>query len=85
MSVVNGMTPYEGGIENDIDGGLPFWPHGSSDHGEKYMTVHGKEMKLLLSEKWFAQSKARKPERKTELMQFIQTVKDNDYIIVMIK
>ena len=85
LPVLSDSRFYENGITNNLDGGLPFWPQSFGVNGEKWMYMQGKEMKTLLTDKWFAQSKALKPEKKASLMQFLQTVKENDYIVIMIK
>ncbi len=42
---VSSMKSIEDGIENNIDGGLPFWPDGVTEDGLPYMYVTGKEFK----------------------------------------
>ena len=62
------------GIKNDIDGGLPFWPREVGSRGEKYMYVVGEDMKKRISEN---------PSEK--LKQFMQSVEDDDLVIVVVK
>ena len=62
------------GIENDIDGGLPFWPREVGSREEKYMYVSGENMKKRISEN---------PSEK--LKQFMQSVEDDDLVIVVVK
>ena len=83
LPVDNEMKPLEVGIENDIDGGMPFWLHRIGSRGEKKMFFSGKMMKNVLTEEWFAKSKASKPEKKAELMKFMQTVEDDDVVIII--
>jgi hypothetical protein len=75
---------YDRGIENDIDGGLPFWP-AIDRRGEKYMTFRGMVMKSILTEAWSSKSKAAHPEKKAELKQFMQSVNDDDVILIFVK
>ena len=74
LPLVSDRNPEEKGIENDIDGGLPFWPHGVGNQGEKYMYVTGENMKNRLPK-----------ETPEKLKQFMQTVEDDDQIIVIVK
>jgi hypothetical protein len=76
---------YERGVENDLDGGLPFWPDKIGGRGEKFMNIPGKEMKTLLTETWLSKSKATQSGKKDELKQFVQTLKDDDLVIVIVK
>ena len=76
---------YERGIENDIDGGLPFWPLEVGSQGEKYMYVRGENMKSLLTETWFARSKTLQPDKTTELKQFMLLVEDDDRVVIIVK
>jgi len=74
LPLVSGRNPAEKGIENDIDGGLPFWPHQVGSQGEKYMYASGENMKNRL------------PKETTEkLKQFMQSVEDDDQTIVIVK
>ena len=76
---------FRNGIENDIDGGLPFWAHDVGNQGEKYVCILGGVMKNVLTEEWFAKSKASKPDKKAELLKFMQTVEDDDSVIIIVK
>ena len=73
---------WDRGIENDIDGGLPFWPREVGGHGEKYMYIIGKNMKNRLDEEWFSKSKTQPTQR---LIQFMQSLEDDDLVIIIAK
>ena len=78
LPIVSDSNPDEKGIENDLDGGLPFWPRKIGDRGEKYMNVMGKNMKNRLSEK-------SKTQHSEQLKQFIQSLEDDDRVIIIVK
>ena len=85
LPLVSDSDPEDKGIENDIDGGLPFWPQEVGGQGEKYMYVSGKNMKSTLTETWFSRSKAQQSDKAAELKQFVQSVDDGDLVIIIVK
>ena len=85
LPIYSNSDPEDKGIENDIDGGLPFWPHEVGSQGEKYMYVSGENMKTMLTETWFARSKTQQSEKAAELKQFVQSLDDGDLVIIIVK
>ena len=78
LPIVSDNKPDEKGVENDLDGGLPFWPQEIGSRGEKYMNVMGKNMKNRLAEK-------SKTQHSDELKQFMQSLEDDDRVIIIVK
>jgi len=73
-------------LENNIDGGLPVWPHSYmiGNNGEILISLKGKELKDRIKSEEFRLSKA--PEsKKKELKKLAETVDDNEDILMIVK
>ena len=85
LPFVSDSDPDTKGFENDLDGGLPFWPKQTGEHGEKIAQTKGIYMKEQLTASWFSNSKALNPQKKEKLAQFVKTLKDDDIVIIIVK
>jgi hypothetical protein len=73
-------------LKNNIDGGVPVWPSSYmiSKNGEIMISFSGTELKNWIKSEKFKSSKA--PEaRKKELERFIEAVKNNEDILMIVK
>lgn len=82
---VNSSKPNDKGINNDIDGGMPFWPESVDNQGRRIALKSGKLIRNMLTDKWFENSKASSPEKKELLEQFVKTLTDTDNVIIIVK
>ena len=85
LPFISDSNPDVKGFENDIDGGIPFWPTQIGERGEKIAQTFGKQFKEQLSPAWFSQSKALDSQKKEKLVQFVKTLKDDDRVIIIVK
>jgi len=88
LSIVNN-NPFDYApdiLKNNIDGGLPVWPSSYmiSKNGEIMISFSGSELKNWINSEKFKSSKA--PEvKKKELEKFIEAVKNNEDILMIVK
>ncbi len=78
-------TPYKQheGIENNIDGGLPFWPKYAQ--GNTLATHYNAlELKEKLTPEHFEQTMAKNPKQKEALQKLVNSLKTDDNPVVMI-
>ena len=78
-------NPYEGGFENDIDGGMPLWPVIMGEYGEKLTHIIGKDMKKKVTPDMLKDSNVISAEKKEKLRKFMQTLKDDDRVIIIVR
>jgi len=73
-------------LENNIDGGIPVWPHYSENrkNGGIQLSVKGKTLKKRIQSEQFKLSDAPEVE-KNELKQLADSVSENEDIIMLIK
>jgi hypothetical protein len=71
------------GIENDIDGGLPFWPKYAQDNtlASYYDAL---ELKENLTLEHFEQTFAKNPKQKEELEELVNSLRIDDNPVIMI-
>lgn len=92
---VTGVTSsYEGGIFNDLDGGPPFQPGGATNKPECYIVEQGREyligsvnpfqIKALINSADFKNSKPKYPEKKSDLEQMANRLKETDNPVLMV-
>ena len=72
-------------FENDIDGGMPFWPTTVGARGEKISYTSGKSMKKQLTPAWFEKSKTKDNAKKEKLRNFVRTLKDDDTVVIIVR
>jgi hypothetical protein len=85
-TVSNPHTKY-GKIENDIDGGSPFWPMVTNydEQNQEWVALDTAiDMKQKLTNEFMANSEAKFPEKKAELQKFLNELKVDDNPVLMI-
>jgi hypothetical protein len=80
---INTSDPDKGGITNDLDGGMPFWPQSVDAQGRKIALTRGETIRETLTDDWFARSKAADPEKKEQLRKMVNTLTDDDWIVTV--
>ncbi len=74
-------TSMEIGIENDLDGGNPFWPDYVTPSGELVMFVNGKEFRDYINSSDFEQRNIPKDQRDIQV-RMANSLKDNDQVLM---
>ncbi|KKK68844.1 hypothetical protein LCGC14_2939990, partial [marine sediment metagenome] len=72
------------GIENDLDGGNPFWPDYVTPSGELVMLVTGKEFRDYINFGDFEQRNIPKDQRDRQVL-MANSLKDNDQVLMFAK
>ncbi len=82
---INTSDPDKGGITNDLDGGMPFWPQSVDAQGRKIALTRGEVIRKTLTNDWFARSKAADPEKKDQLKRMVNTLTDDDWVVTVVR
>lgn len=75
---------YNFRLENDLDGGMPVWPHSISDDGAILKTVKGNDLKEHIKSDAFINSTA-PAQKKEKLKQLANSVGKYETILIIIK
>jgi len=72
------------GILNNWDGGPEFWPEGSVNDSEVFITASPIMLKSLITERGFLDYKALHPDKKKEFSEMVEKLNENDNPVIMI-
>lgn len=79
-----GFTLLPEGLENDLDGGIPFWPEFITPQGEMMKLVSGKVMKDYVNSAGFRKSSISEQYRQKQITQ-ASGLRATDMIVVIVK
>jgi Domain of unknown function (DUF4933) len=79
-----GFTPLPNGLENDLDGGMPFWPDFITPQGEMMKLVSGQILKDFINSEVFKEAKISGNDRQKQII-MASGLKPTDMIIVIVK
>jgi hypothetical protein len=79
-----GFTLLPEGLENDLDGGMPFWPEFITPQGEMMKLVSGKVIKDYLSSAEFKKANIT-PEKRQKQVLMAEGLRPTDMIIIIVK
>ncbi len=75
----------KGGLINDLDGGLSFWPqYYNHSENELVQVLEAYEMKELLTEEYFAAHPAKDPEAHARLRALVENLKETDNPVIVV-
>jgi hypothetical protein len=81
----NPVVAYEEfGIENDLDGGIPFWPDYVTPAGELVMHRTGKQIKEYIFSVDFEQREIPEDQRDKQVL-MAKSLKDNDQVLMFVR
>jgi hypothetical protein len=79
-----GSTLLPVGLENDLDGGMPFWPEFISPQGEMMKLVSGRVLKDYINSATFKKSTVSE-EKKQKQISMASGLRPTDMIVVIVK
>jgi hypothetical protein len=79
-----GFTLLPEGLENDLDGGMPFWPESITPQGEMMKLVSGKVIKDYVSSAEFKKASITTENRQKQIS-MASGLKPTDMIVVIAK
>jgi hypothetical protein len=79
-----GFTLLPERINNDLDGGIPFWPEFITPHGEMMMLVSGKNIKDYLNSEAFTKGPVTSDQKRKQVS-LANELKDKDMIVIIVK
>jgi len=79
-----GSTPDPEGLENDIDGGMPFWPDYITPGGEMMKLVSGRVLKDYIKSEEFRKSSASEDKHQKQIS-MVSGLKPTDMVVVIVK
>lgn len=79
-----GFTLLPEGLENDLDGGMPFWPEFITPQGEMMKLVSGRVFKDYFSSNEFKRSSVSE-EKRQKLMSMASGLGPTDMVVVIVK
>jgi len=74
----------EFGMENDLDGGIPFWPDYVTPEGELMMQITGKQFRDYISSADFEQKVIPEDQRDRQVL-MASSLKDNDHMLMFVR
>ena len=78
------VFPEGGGLINDLDGGLPFWPNDVFQDSIMFSYRNAFEFKNYIASDAFKNSTPKYPEKKKELEKLANSLKENDNPVLML-
>jgi hypothetical protein len=79
-----GFTPLPNGLENDLDGGMPFWPDFITPQGEMMKLVSGQILKDFINSEVFKEAKISGNDRQKQII-MASGLRPTDMVVVIVK
>jgi hypothetical protein len=79
-----GFTLLPDGLENDLDGGMPFWPDFITPQGEMMKLVSGRVLKDYINSDEFKKSSVSE-EKKQKQISIVSGLRPTDMVVVIVK
>jgi hypothetical protein len=79
-----GYTLLPEGLENDLDGGMPFWPEFITPQGEMMKLVSGRVLKDFINSDEFRKSSISE-EKKQKQLSISSGLRPTDMVVVIVK
>ena len=76
---------WDRGFHNDLDGGIPFWPSGTTTSGRLYCTMYLSRVKRILNHDYCRSIPVRFPQKRKDMYRFVdqQNLSDEPLIFIV--
>ena len=80
-----GFTLLPVGLENDLDGGMPFWPEFITPQGEMMKLVSGRVLKDYINSDEFKRASISEEKERQKQISMASGLRPTDMVVVIVK